>query len=125
LAVLNRQNTQATGSVEAVLNGTNLGAALNGTGGSTSVQGNQMVAMAYGNSVDNTIAMRALPTGLNTASAAITNVQYNMASISAAVSGASMAASGSVSGAGVINVSGNSIVAQAVANRAVNTIAMR
>lgn len=119
-AVLNQQRTQ--GSIEAVLNGTNLGAALNGTGGSTSVQGNQMVALAYGNSVDNVISMSALPGSLNTASAAITNVQYNMASITATVSGASMVASGTVSGAGSVNVSGNTITAQVVGNRSVNSI---
>jgi hypothetical protein len=119
-AVLNQQRTQ--GSIDAVLNGTNLGAALNGTGGSTSVQGNQMVALAYGNSVDNAIVMSALPGSLNTASAAITNVQYNMASITATVSGASMVASGTVSGAGSVNVSGNTITAQVVGNRSVNSI---
>lgn len=119
-AVLNQQRTQ--GSIEAELNGTNLGAALNGTGGSTSVQGNQMVALAYGNSVDNVISMSALPGSLNTASAAITNVQYNMASITATVSGASMVASGTVSGAGSVNVSGNTITAQVVGNRSVNSI---
>lgn len=119
-AVLNQQRTQ--GSIDAVLNGTNLGAALNGTGGSTSVQGNQMVALAYGNSVDNVISMSALPGSLNTASAAITNVQYNMASITASVSGASMVASGTVSGAGSVNVSGNTITAQVVGNRSVNSI---
>jgi hypothetical protein len=119
-AVLNQQRTQ--GSIEAVLNGTNLDAALNGTGGSTSVQGNQMVALAYGNSVDNAIVMSALPGSLNTASAAITNVQYNMASITATVSGASMVASGTVSGAGSVNVSGNTITAQVVGNRSVNSI---
>ncbi|TXI74225.1 MAG: S-layer family protein [Limnohabitans sp.] len=124
-AVLNSQTTQATGSIAAVLNGTNLGASLNGTGGSTSVQGNQMVALAYGNSVDNVIGMSALPGGLNTASAAITSVQYNMASISATVSGASLAASGTVSGTGTANVSGNTITAQVVGNRSVNSIAAR
>lgn len=122
-AVLNSQRTQ--GSIEAVLNGTNLGAALNGTGGSTSVQGNQMVALAYGNSVDNVISMSALPGSLNTASAAITNVQYNMASITASVSGASMVASGTVSGSGSVNVSGNTITAQVVGNRSVNSITAR
>jgi hypothetical protein len=119
-AVLNQQRTQ--GSIEAVLNGTNLGAALNGTGGSTSVQGNQMVALAYGNSVDNAIVMSALPGSLNTASAAITNVQYNMASITASVSGASMVASGTVNSSGSVNVSGNTITAQVVGNRSVNSI---
>lgn len=124
-AVLNSQTTQATGSIDAVLNGTTLGATLNGTGGSTSVQGNQMVALAYGNSVDNVIGMSALPGGLNTASAAITSVQYNMASISAAVSGVSMVGSGTVSGTGAVNVSGNTVTAQVVGNRSVSSIAAR
>lgn len=124
-AVLNSQTTQATGSIDAVLNGTTLGATLNGTGGSTSVQGNQMVALAYGNSVDNVIGMSALPGGLNTASAAITSVQYNMASISATVSGVSMVGSGTVSGTGAVNVSGNTVTAQVVGNRSVSSIAAR
>jgi hypothetical protein len=119
-AVLNQQRTQ--GSIEAVLNGTNLGAALNSTGGSTSVQGNQMVALAYGNSVDNAIVMSALPGSLNTASAAITNVQYNMASITASVSDASMVASSTAGLSGSVNVSGNTITAQVVGNRSVNSI---
>jgi len=66
--------------------------------------------------------MSALPGSLNTASAAITNVQYNMASITASVSGASMVASGTVNSSGSVNVSGNTITAQVVGNRSVNSI---
>lgn len=125
-AVLNSQSTGASGSgINATLSGTSLGAALNGSGGSTSVQGNQLVALAYGNSVDNTLSMSALPGSLNTASAAITNVQYNMASISASVTGGGMSANGSLSGAGSVNVSGNTITAQAVGNRSVNSLTAR
>ncbi|MBS3996834.1 MAG: hypothetical protein KGZ67_05770 [Hydrogenophaga sp.] len=125
-AVLNQQRTQATADgISAVLNGTTLGAALNGTGGRTTVQGNQLVAMASGNSVDNVLAMSALPGSLNTARAAVTNVQYNMASISASVNGASVMGSGSVSGGGSVNVSGNTITAQVMGNRAVNSISAR
>lgn len=125
-AVLNSQRTQETiAGISAILNGTTLGASLNGTGGSTSVRGNQMVALAYGNSVDNVISMSALPGSLNTASAAITNVQYNMASITASVNGASMVANGIVSGPGSVNVSGNTITAQVVGNRSVNSITAR
>lgn len=125
-AVLNSQSTGASGSgINATLSGTSLGAALNGSGGSTSVQGNQLVALAYGNSVDNTLSMSALPGSLNTASAAISNVQYNMASISASVIGGGMSANGSLSGAGSVNVSGNTITAQAVGNRSVNSLTAR
>lgn len=124
-AVLNSQTTRPTGSIDAVLNGTTLGATLNGTGGSTSVQGNQMVALAYGNSVDNVIGMSAVPGSLNTASAAITSVQYNMASISATVRRVSMVGSGTVSGTGAVNVSGNTVTAQVVGNRSVSSIAAR
>lgn len=129
-AVLNRQTTMSVSGgelpdISATLNGTTLGAVLNGTGGSTSVQGNQMVALAYGNSVDNVIGMSALPGSLNTASAAITSVQYNMASISATVSGVSMVGSGTVSGTGAVNVSGNTVTAQVVGNRSVSSIAAR
>lgn len=125
-AVLNQQRTQATADgISAVLNGTTLGAALNGTGGRTTVQGNQLVAMASGNSVDNVLAMSALPGSLNTARAAVTNVQYNMASITASVNGASVMGSGSVSGGGSVNVSGNTITAQVMGNRAVNSISAR
>jgi hypothetical protein len=125
-AVLNQQRTQATvDGVSAMVNGTTLGAALNGTGGTTSVQGNRLVALAMGNSADNLISMSALPGSLNTATVAINNVQYNMASITAAVNASSITGSGSVSGAGSVNVSGNTITAQVVGNRAVNSITAR
>jgi len=128
-AVLNSQTTNQTVSglgISAVLNATNLGTSFSGVSTSTTAnaQGNQLQAIAYGNSASNAIGMSPLTPGLNTASAAITNVQYNLASISASVTGASVAVSGALSG-GSVNVSGNTITAQVVGNRAVNSITAR
>jgi hypothetical protein len=130
-AVLNSQSTGMGTSVSGSINGFTMGGAqmsgaLN-SGGSASVAGNLLQATGYGNSASNAVQVSALPATLNTASASITNVQYNMASISATVSNVAVQGSGSSnsnSSAGV-NISGNAIVAMAVGNRAVNTITGR
>jgi hypothetical protein len=90
------------------------------------VTGNLVQATGYGNSASNAILVSALPATLNTSSASITNVQYNLASVSATVSSVVVQASGNVStSSGGVNISGNSIVAMAVGNRSVNTITGR
>jgi hypothetical protein len=136
-AVLNSQRTgaaPATGyGVQSVINGitfgsSELGGALNS--GSSSVSGNQLQAVAYGNSVNNSVSVGSLTPSLNTASASITNVQYNLTSVNASISNASVQASGTSAGSinaqgASLNISGNSIVAMAVGNRAVNTITGR
>jgi trimeric autotransporter adhesin len=136
-AVLNSQSTgaaPATGyGVQSVINGitfgsSELGGALNS--GSSSVSGNQLQAVAYGNSVNNSVSVGSLTPSLNTASASITNVQYNLTSVNASISNASVQASGTSAGSinaqgASLNISGNSIVAMAVGNRAVNTITGR
>lgn len=129
-AVLNSQNTERGTSVTATINnftmgGVQLGGALN-SGGTVGVTGNLMQATAYGNSASNSVQVSALPATLNTASAAITNVQYNLASVSASVNNASVQAGGisSTTSAGV-NISGNSTIAMAVGNRATNAITGR
>ena len=129
-AVLNQQSTGAGSIVTStVTNFTMGGVQLNGalnSGGTASVTGNAIQALAYGNSASNAIQVSALTAGLNTASASITNVQYNMAAVSATVSGSSMQANGlNSTGAASVNMAGNSIVAMAVGNRAVNTITGR
>ncbi len=129
-AVLNSQSTGAGSSVTSTvtnftIGGVQLSGALNSSG-SASVTGNAIQALAYGNSASNAIQVSALTAGLNTASASITNVQYNMASVSATVTGSSMQANGlNSTGAASVNMAGNSIVAMAVGNRAVNTITGR
>lgn len=129
-AVLNSQSTYAGSSVTSsvtnfTIGGQQLSGALN-SGGSASVTGNAIQSLAYGNSASNAIQVSALTAGLNTASASITNVQYNMAAVSASVTGSSMQANGlNSTGAASVNMAGNSIVAMAVGNRAVNTITGR
>jgi len=124
-AVLNSQHTGSGSSVSSAINGFNMGGtqingALNGSG-SVPVMGNVVQSVAYGNSATNAVQVSALPAGMNTASASITNVQYNLASISSSISGVSVQGSGvNTSGTAGVNISGNSIVAMAVGNRAVN-----
>lgn len=125
-AVLNSQHTNAGSSVVSAINGFSMGgSALNGAlnGGSVAVTGNVIQSLAYGNSASNSIQVSALPATLNTASASITNVQYNLASVSASIAGVNVQASGSnsVSSSGV-NISGNTVTAMAVGNRASNII---
>jgi hypothetical protein len=124
--VLNSQHTNAASSVSSVINGFSMGgSALNGAlnGGSVAVTGNVIQSLAYGNSANNSVQVSALPATLNTASASITNVQYNLASVSASIAGMNVQASGSnsVSSSGV-NISGNTVTAMAVGNRASNVI---
>jgi hypothetical protein len=90
------------------------------------VTGNAIQSVAYGNTASNTIQLSALPATLNTASAAITNVQYNLASVTASITGVNVQGNGSnsVSSSGV-NISGNTVTAMAVGNRAVNFIVGR
>jgi hypothetical protein len=108
------------------MGGAQLSGALN-SGGTASVTGNLVQATGYGNSASNAILVSALPATLNTSSASITNVQYNLASVSATVNNVSMQASGTNVGStsGGVNISGNNIVAMAVGNRSVNTITGR
>jgi hypothetical protein len=134
-AVLNSQSTgtapTGVGSygVQSIINGitiggTQLGGALNG--GSVSAAGNQLTSVAYGNSVNNAVVVSSLAPGLNTASASITNVQYNLTSVTATVNNATVQASGaSAVNGGNINISGNSTIAMAVGNRSINSITGR
>ena len=134
-AVLNSQSTgtSPTGEgvygIQSAINGITVGGAqLNGAlnGGSFNASGNQLTSVAYGNSASNAVNVSTLAPGLNTASASITNVQYNMASINASVSAASVQGSGAVGvSGGSVSISGNSIVAMAVGNRSVNSITGR
>ncbi|PUE18882.1 hypothetical protein B9Z38_11355 [Limnohabitans sp. MMS-10A-160] len=127
-AVLNQQTTGAGSSVSSAINQFNMGGSvLNGAlnTGSLAMTGNQFQATAYGNSATNAVQVSALSAGLNSASASITNVQYNLASITATINQVNLQAgsslnTGNSAGAGV-NISGNSIVAMAVGNRAVNS----
>jgi hypothetical protein len=127
-AVLNSQSTGAGSTVSSAVYGFNMGGAqLSGAlnGGSASVTGNVVQSMAYGNSASNAIQVSAMAPGLNTASTSITNVQYNLASVTATVANVNMQASGTNVGAANVNLGGNSIVAMAVGNRAVNTVTGR
>jgi hypothetical protein len=135
-AVLNYQSTgtaptSPTYGVQSIINGisvggSQLGGALNGTTASASVTGNQVSSVAYGNSANNSVVVSALAPTLNTASASITSVQYNLTSVNATISNAAMQASGSAGSSGAnVSVNGNSIVAMAVGNRSINTITGR
>lgn len=128
-AVLNSQHTNAASSVSSVINGFSMGGSqLSGAlnGGSAAVTGNVIQSVAYGNSASNSIQVSALPATLNTASASITNVQYNLASVTSTIAGMNVQANGtnSVSSSGV-NISGNTVMAMAVGNRASNIIVGR
>jgi hypothetical protein len=123
--------TSPTYGVQSIINGisvggSQLGGALNGTTASASVTGNQVSSVAYGNSANNSVVVSALAPTLNTASASITSVQYNLTSVNATISNAAMQASGSAGSSGAnVSVNGNSIVAMAVGNRSINTITGR
>jgi hypothetical protein len=108
------------------IGGAQLGGALNG--GSVTAAGNQVLSVAYGNSANNSVVVSPLPLSptLNTASASITSVQYNLTSVNATISNATVQASGAAgSGGANVGISGNSIVAMAVGNRSVNAISGR
>lgn len=133
-AVLNYQSTGTSPSspaygVQSIINGisvggSQLGGALNG--GSATVAGNQVLSVAYGNSANNSVVVSALTPTLNTASASITSVQYNLTSVNATIGNTTVQASGSAGSSGAnVGISGNSIVAIAVGNRSVNTITGR
>jgi hypothetical protein len=133
-AVLNYQSTGTSPSspaygVQSIINGisvggSQLGGALNG--GSATVAGNQVLSVAYGNSANNSVVVSALTPTLNTASASITSVQYNLTSVNASIGNATVQASGTAGSSGAnVGISGNSIVAMAVGNRSVNTITGR
>jgi trimeric autotransporter adhesin len=108
------------------IGGAQLGGALNG--GSVTAAGNQVLSVAYGNSANNSVVVSPLslsPT-LNTASASITSVQYNLTSVSATIGGTTVQASGVAGSSGAnVGITGNSIVAMAVGNRSVNSITGR
>lgn len=108
------------------IGGSQLGGALNGTTASASVAGNQVLSVAYGNSANNSVVVSALTPTLNTASASITSVQYNLTSVNATIGNTTVQASGTAGGSGAnVGISGNSIVAMAVGNRSVNSITGR
>ena len=133
-AVLNYQSTGTSPSspaygVQSIINGisvggSQLGGALNG--GSATVAGNQVLSVAYGNSANNSVVVSALTPTLNTASASITSVQYNLTSVTATIGNTTVQASGAAGSSGAnVGITGNSIVAMAVGNRSVNTITGR
>lgn len=128
-AVLNSQSIGASATIQSTIDAITVGSTqINGAlnGGSFTASGNKILSVAYGNSASSAVNVAALTPGLNTASASITNVQYNMASISAAVSGVNIEGTGKVSiNGGSVNISGNSITAMAVGNRSVGSISGR
>ena len=106
------------------LGGSQMGGALNG--GAVSVAGNQVSSVAYGNSANNSVVISALTPTLNTASASITSVQYNLTSVTATIGNTTVQASGAAGSSGAnVGITGNSIVAMAMGNRSVNVITGR
>jgi hypothetical protein len=132
-AVLNAQTTSTAPvsgyGVQSIINGISIGGAqLVGSlnGGSATVVGNQVLSVAYGNSVNNSVVTGTSTPALNTASASITSIQYNLTSVTATIGGTSVQASGNVGSTGVnMGITGNSMVAMAVGNRSVSTITGR
>lgn len=115
------------GNVEAVasnvgyslaLNAGNTGSALNST---ATMGGNTTTAVAYGNSVNNSLTMATFGAGIP--SSAISNSQSNNGLVTAAASGVAfaMTPTGTANGSAFRN-SGNSVTAQAVGNSSVSTI---
>ena len=105
----------------------------NVTNGTVSLAGNRVTAQALGNSAVNRVSLVGLNTGSPTA--AIGNVQANLSSVSATVSGAQLALASAgqsaTSGVGSVNpvsgssfaLTGNSVSASATGNSVSNAIA--
>lgn len=123
--VLNSQTN--TGNVGAVASSVTYAVALNeGTTGSAlnssaSLGNNAVTAVAFGNSVNNSITMATFGAGIP--SSAISNNQSNSGAISATATGVAfnMTPSGPASGS-AFRSSGNSVTAQAIGNSSVSTI---
>jgi hypothetical protein len=94
---------------------------LSATASSLTLNGNQVVANAIGNSASNSLTLAALNYG--TSSAAIANEQGNSADITATITEARLVLN-PVLGVGSSNLSsiGNSISSSAVGNSAVSTL---
>jgi hypothetical protein len=115
-AVLNNQTSLS--NVSAALNDTNM-SFNNGSmaSGTNSVQGNQILAQATGNSSTNLISL----TGgvANSASLAVSNSQFNSGDISATITTANIT---STIAGGATVISGNAIGASAVGNAATSQL---
>ena len=120
-AILNVQNNYA--SVDTKVQFINAGATGSLTATNAVVQANQMAASSYGNSASNSLGLSALG-NQNTASAMISNVQFNGAAITSSVNSVNIGVFGSASGGSVV-VSGNSVSARSVGNSASNVISAR
>lgn len=118
-AIQNYQSAEG-GVISATVQNLNLGPTVT-TGGSAlnvAMTANQVVALAYGNLVSNTIGMKPLAQGMETGGSSVYSVQRSTASLSASVSNVNMSISGAGMGAGSVAMSGNSITSQVVANQA-------
>ncbi len=115
-------------SVNAVVTAIGLGvptAATSFTNTTSSVLANQLVASAFANSSTNNIGLSALTGGLNQASAAVTNGQFNSGNIGATLSSITAGLFGGAASGGSMVVSGNTFIAQVIANSAVSRIFAR
>lgn len=123
--VLNSQSNN--GNVGAEASGITYAVALNdGTTGSAlnsavNMGNNAVTAVAFGNSVNNSIAMSTFGAGIP--SSAISNNQFNGGAVTAAASSVAfnMTPTGPASGSALRN-SGNTVTAQAIGNSSVSTI---
>ncbi|MDB5940417.1 MAG: S-layer family protein [Polaromonas sp.] len=123
-AVLNTQSNAA--SITTKVQFANIGAAAaTFAGSSASVQSNNAMASGYGNSASNSIGLSALSANQNLASASVSNVQFNTASINTTVAGINIGVIGGGVSGGASTVTGNAIMAQAIGNSASNIIAAR
>ena len=120
-AILNNQDA-GTGAITARVQNLSVGADLTSTNAGTvniAMTGNQIVALAYGNLVSNTIGMKTLAQGLENTGVTVNSKQNSTATLSAQISGVNMSVTtsgGSVGGS--VAMSGNSITSQVVANQA-------
>ena len=130
-AVLNRQDTSAASSFTAAVSNLDIGVPT-GAGATTSwsnsnvtLQGNRVVALAYGNMASNVVTMNALAQGQDTATASITNTQNSRGALASSVTGVNIMASATGVTTGSVNMGGNSITSQIVANQVYNSVTSR
>ncbi|MEY4977233.1 MAG: hypothetical protein RIQ97_2428 [Pseudomonadota bacterium] len=122
-AILNYQDAALGTTISAKVQYLNLGSDVSVTGANTgnvnvTMTGNQVVALAYGNLVSNTIGIKTLGQGMETTGTTVNSVQTSKATLTASVTGVNMSVTNSGGVGGSVAMSGNSITSQVVANQA-------
>ena len=122
-AILNYQDAALGKTISAKVQYLNLGSDVSVTDTNTgnvnvTMTGNQVVALAYGNLVSNTIGIKTLGQGMETTGTTVNSVQTSKATLTASVTGVNMSVTNSGGVGGSVAMSGNSITSQVVANQA-------